>query len=66
MARMVAGAHLIDPPKDSTYSSVVSLQSLSCVMLIGELNGMKICAGNVGNSYLEAYTTEKVYFICWT
>ena len=22
-----------------------------------------MCAGDVGNAYLEAYTTEKVYFI---
>ena len=62
-ARMVAGGHMTDPPKDTTYSSVVSLQSLRTVMFIGELNGMKMCAGDIGNAYLEAYTTEKVCFV---
>ena len=32
-------------------------------MLIGEINGLDIMAGDVGNAYLEAYTKEKVYFI---
>jgi hypothetical protein len=62
-ARMVAGGHMTDPPKDSTYSSVVSLRSLRTVMFIGELNGMTMKAADVGNAYLEAYTSEKVAFI---
>jgi hypothetical protein len=62
-AQMVAGGHMTDPPKDSTYSSVVSLRSLRTVMFIGELNHMQMKAADVGNAYLEALTTEKVAFI---
>ena len=32
-------------------------------ILIAELNGLKIMAGDVGNAYLEALTKEKVYII---
>ena len=31
-------------------------------LLIGELNGLTPMAGDIGNTYLEAYTKEKVYF----
>ena len=61
-ARLVAGGHLTDPPKDSVYSGVVSLKSLRLALLIGELNGLQVMAGDIGNAYLEAYTKEKVYF----
>jgi len=62
-ARMVAGGHMTETPKESTYSSVVSLKSLRCVMFIAELNELEMCAGDIGNAYLEAFTTEKVAFI---
>ena len=58
-ARMVDGGHRTDPPKDSTYSSIVSLCGLRIVMFIGELNGMTLRTGDIGNAYLEAMTTEK-------
>ena len=32
-------------------------------MFIGEQNEMGMCAGDIGNAYLEAYTTEKVAFV---
>jgi hypothetical protein len=32
-------------------------------LLLGELNGLKVGVGDVGNAYLEAYTQEKVYII---
>jgi hypothetical protein len=62
-ARLVAGGHLTDPPKDSVYSGVVSLRSLRLVALFAELNGLQLWAADVGNAYLEALTKEKVYVI---
>jgi hypothetical protein len=62
-ARLVAGGHMTEPPKDSVYSGVVSLRSMRLALLIGELNGLKTMVGDIGNAYLEAYTKEKVYFI---
>ena len=59
-ARMVAGGHLTDIPVDSVYSGVVSLRGVRLVVFIGELNGLKVWATDIGNAYLEAYTLEKV------
>ncbi len=39
-ARLVAGGHLTDPPKDLTYSGVVSLKAGRIQLLIAELNGL--------------------------
>ena len=61
-ARFVAGGHRTDPPKESVYSSVVSLRSLRLVCFLAELNGLQLMAGDVGNAYLEAHTKEKVCF----
>lgn len=62
-ARFVAGGHLTDPPKDSTYSSVVSLRSMRIVTFLAEHNDLNLLALDIGNAYLEAYTKEKVCFI---
>lgn len=62
-ARLVAGGHLTEPPKDSVYSGVVSLRSMRLALLVGELNGLQPMVGDIGNAYLEAYTKEKVYFV---
>ena len=62
-AGCVAGGHLTDPFKDSSYSSVVSLRSMRLALLIGELNNLQVQVGDIGNAYLEAYTSEKVCFI---
>ena len=61
-ARMVADGHLTKPSSDS-YSGVVSLRSLRICILLGELNGLNIGVGDVGNAYLEAKTEEHVYII---
>jgi len=62
-ARFVAGGHLTDPPKDSVYSSVVSLRSMRIVTFLSELNHLNLMALDIGNAYLEAYTKEKVCFV---
>eukprot|EP00977_Amphora_coffeiformis_P023320 scaffold13003_cov122-Amphora_coffeaeformis.AAC.1 len=59
-ARLVAREDKTDPPKDSVYSGVASLQSLFIVTFLAELNGLHLTGGNIGNAYLEAYTKEKV------
>ena len=54
---------MTDPPKYTTYSSLVSFRGLRIVNFIGELNGMSRKTGDIGNAYLEEFTTEKVYTI---
>jgi hypothetical protein len=58
-AHLVAGGHRTDPPKDSVYLGVVSLQSLRLVALFAELNRLQLWAADVGNSCLEALTKER-------
>jgi hypothetical protein len=62
-ARLVAGGHQTDPPKESVYSSVVSRDSVRIAFTIAALNGLDILAGDVQNAYLNAPTKEKIYTI---
>lgn len=62
-ARLVAGGHLTGPNTDTYYSSVVSLRVMRMLVFLAELNELELCASNIGNAYLEAYTKEKVCFI---
>ena len=62
-SRLVAGGHLTDTPVESVYSGVVSLRGVRLVIFLAELNGLKVWQTDVGNAYLEAKTTEKVYAI---
>ena len=55
-ARMVAGGHMTAVEKESNYSGVVSLRSMRHALVIGELNGLDVFVGDVGNAYLEALT----------
>ena len=60
-ARLVAGGHKTDPPKESTYSSVVSRDSVRIAFTIAALNGLDVLAGDVQNAYLNAPTKERTY-----
>ena len=60
-ARMVADGHLTDIPLDSVYSGVVSLRGLRLLIFLAELNNLDTWATDIGNAYLEAETSEKVY-----
>jgi hypothetical protein len=62
-ARLVADGHLTDVPTDSVYSGVVSLRGLRLVTFIAELNNLQLWSTDIGNAYLEAKTSEKVYII---
>lgn len=62
-ARLVADGHMTTADGNDSYSGVVTLRSLRICLLLGELNGLQIGVGNVGNAYLEAETKEKVYII---
>jgi hypothetical protein len=62
-ARLVADGHLTDIPIDSVYSGVVSLKGFRLVVFLAELNHLKMWTTDVGNAYLEATTSEKVYII---
>ncbi len=52
---------MTDPPVDSVYSGVVSLRGFRLVLFLAELNDLETWATDIGNAYLEANTSEKVY-----
>ena len=62
-ARFVAGGHRTDTPVESTYSAVVSLLGVRMITFLSELNGLELWNTDIGNAYLESYTSEKVVFI---
>jgi hypothetical protein len=55
-ARFVAGGHMKDPPKDTTYSSVVLRDSIRIAFLIAALNDLDILACDIQGAYLNAET----------
>ena len=61
-ARFVAGGHLTDPPKDSTYSSFVSRDSVRLFFLLAALNDLDVLACDIQHAYINAETKEKVWF----
>jgi hypothetical protein len=60
-ARLVADGHRTEEPKESTYSSVVSRDSVSLAFLLAALNGLNILTVDVQNAYLHAKTKERYY-----
>ena len=62
-ARLVAGGHLTDTPIDPVYSSVVSLRAIRILTFIAELNDLETWCTDIGNTYLESYTQERIYIV---
>jgi hypothetical protein len=63
-ARLVAGGHKTDPPEEvTTYSSVVTKDSVRIAFMLATLNGIEVEMADVGNAYLNAKVAEKVYAI---
>ena len=62
-ARCVGNGHLTDIPIDSVYSGVVSLCRLWIVISLSELNDLEMWSTDIGNAYLEAYTSKKLYIV---
>ena len=52
----------MDPPTSMTYASVVSRESVRIAFLVAALNDLQILCGDIGNTYLNTMTTEKIYY----
>jgi Reverse transcriptase (RNA-dependent DNA polymerase) len=59
--RFLAGGHLTDPNTERVYSGLVSLRGIRLVVFLAELNSQELWGVDIGNTYLEAKTKEKVY-----
>ena len=62
-ARLVADGHMTEAPSATTYSSVVSRDSVRIAFLVAALNGLEVKAANIGNAYLNAPCREKVWTV---
>jgi len=63
-SRLVAGGHRTDHvPKEESYSGVVSMEAMRLGFMLGKLNGLTACPGDVGNVFLHGTTRELVYII---
>jgi hypothetical protein len=62
-ARFVAGGHTTETPASTTYSSVVSRDSVRIAFMFAALNDLDILAADVGNAYLNADCREKIWTI---
>ena len=59
-ARLVADGHLTPEPIENIYSGVVSLRNLRLVIFRGKLSNLDIWGPDNGNTYLKAFTDEKL------
>jgi hypothetical protein len=64
--RIVADGHLTDIPVDSVYSGVVTLRGLRLLIFLAELNDLQTWTTDIGNAYLEALTSKKGVYYCWS
>ena len=62
-ARLVADGNWTDLVKEDIYSGVVGMETVRMGFTLGDLNGLKCVAGDVGNAFLNGYTKEKIYIV---
>ena len=63
-ACLVAGGHRtphVDP--EEVFSGVVSMEAVRFGFIMARMNGLIVCAGDIGNAFLYGTTREKVYII---
>ena len=62
-ARIVAGRHLVEILDHNTYYFTVKDISLKPLHFIANRKGLDQFCGNISNTYVNAYTHEKVYAV---
>jgi hypothetical protein len=62
-ARLVAGGHQTDPPKEDVYSGVVAMETIRMGFVVAAMNGLQVCAADVGNAFLYGITRERVFVV---
>jgi hypothetical protein len=58
-ARLVAGGHQTELPKESVYSSVVMRDSVRIAFTMAAINFLQVLSGDVQNAYLNAPMAER-------
>ncbi|MEM7375684.1 MAG: hypothetical protein AAF587_44235, partial [Bacteroidota bacterium] len=55
-ARLVCGGNFTSPPKEDTYSGVVGIGTVHLAFQLALLNGLQVCAADVGTAFLYGKT----------
>jgi len=63
-ARWVKDGHRTAEPEISTFTGVVSRESVRMALTYATLNGIDVMAADIKNAYLQAPSSEKHYVIC--
>ena len=63
-SRWVKDGHHTPDPDKSSYTGVVSRESILILLTHAALHGVPVMAADVQNSYLQAPTSEKHFVIC--
>ena len=63
-ARWVVDGHKTPIPEWSSFSGVVSRESVRIAFIYAALNGLPDCAPDIRNAYLQAPASEKHYVVC--
>ena len=64
-SRMVAGGHVNkDIKSHTTFSSVVSRDSVRLALMLASLNELSVLSADIGNAYLNAPNRERVHTVC--
>ena len=61
--RYVANGSVTDELGDDIYSGVVGIDSVRIALLLAQLNGLQVCAGDVSCAFLQSQCKEKIYTI---
>ena len=63
-SRLVASGHRTpNVPREDVFSGVVSMEAVRLGFILAHLNGLLVCAGDIGNAFLNGTTREKVFII---
>ena len=64
-ARWVMDGHRTPEPKKSTFSGVVSHESIRIALTYASLNGLSVWGADIQNAYLQAPTSVKTLHNIW-
>ena len=56
--------HRTPEPENSTYSGIVSQDSVKIVLTYSALNGLDVCECEIKNAYLQILSSDKHFIIC--
>ncbi|MEM7375743.1 MAG: reverse transcriptase domain-containing protein, partial [Bacteroidota bacterium] len=63
-SRLVAGGHMSpEVHKEDKFSTVVSMEAVRLGFMIARINDLHVCAGDIGNAFLNAHTNEKLFIV---